>query len=170
MFCSSCGAEVLGEMSYCNRCGANLKPLANQSAALPPGKAVGAAWAVSAAVAAVTLGGFALIFAMVMAMISRGIALKEGGLLLIFAALMVILLIDGMLIRQLPRLLARTQLPDDADKTEPKRKLKERTAAPQLVAPPRPREHALREPPLSSVTDHTTRTFDPVYRERDTQR
>jgi hypothetical protein len=158
MYCSSCGAEVLEEMSYCNRCGASLKPLANQSL-LPPTRSVGAAWAVSAAVALITLGGFALIFALVMTLVTRGIDLKEGWLVLIFAALMAILAIDWLLIRQLPGLLGRSQPLSESEKPE-KRKLSEKPL-PQLAAP---------RTPQSSVTDHTTRTFDPVYRERDTQR
>jgi hypothetical protein len=159
MYCSSCGAEVLGEMSYCNRCGANLKPAANQTAQ-PQARSVGAAWAVSAAVGAITLGGFALIFALVMTLVSRGIKLEEGWLVLIIAALMTILVIDWLLIRQLPGLLGRAQAAGETGQSKEKHSLSEKPV-PQIAAP---------LPPLSSVTDHTTRTFDPVYRERDTQR
>jgi hypothetical protein len=160
MFCSSCGAEVLEEMSYCNRCGASLRQLSNQAVTShPPVKSTGAAWAVSAAVALITLGGFALVFALVMAMITRGIDLHEGGLAVIVISLLVILTIDWLLIRQLPRLLGWFQPMEETGKDE-KRKMSEKPVA-QI---PAPREAA------SSVTDHTTRTFTPVYRERDTRR
>src|SRR4029450_11205275 len=35
MHCPSCGSELTSELSYCNRCGVNLKPLSNQSGAPP---------------------------------------------------------------------------------------------------------------------------------------
>jgi Na+-transporting methylmalonyl-CoA/oxaloacetate decarboxylase gamma subunit len=149
------------EMSYCNRCGANLKPLAAQAAAGPPTRLVGATWAISAAVALITLGGFGLIFAMVMALVTRGINLSEGGMALIFAALLAIVAIDWLLLRQLSRVIGRAQSANDAAANAEKRQLSEKPVA-ELNAP--------REAPLSSVTDHTTRTFEPIYRERDTQR
>ena len=158
MYCPSCGTELLQETSYCNRCGANLKPISNQTA-VPPAKSVGAAWAISAAVAAITLGGFAMIFGLVMALIDRGINLSEGGLALIFSALLVILTIDWLLIRQLTRFLGKSQSSVDTERPD-KRSLSEKPL-PQLAAP---------RAPASSVTDHTTRTFEPVYRERDTPR
>lgn len=162
MYCSSCGAEVSEEMSYCNRCGAKLKPVSEQVAVPQPARSsVGAAWAISAAVAAITLGGFALIFSLVMVMVTRGIDLKEGGLALIFSALLVILAINWLFLRQLTRLTGRSQAPDEAPAKPEKRKLSEKPSpVPQLAAP--------REP-VSSVTEHTTRTFDPVYRERETK-
>jgi zinc-ribbon domain len=158
MYCPSCGAEVLEEMSYCNRCGANLRQVSKQ-AGVSPGRVVGAAWAISVAVAVITLGGFGLIFGLVMALITRGISLSEGGGFIIFFALLAILIIDWLLIRQLTRVLGWSQATPDADRAE-KRKLSEKPVA-QLAAP--------REPPASSVTDHTTRTFEPVYREPDTR-
>jgi hypothetical protein len=161
MYCPSCGVELAQEMSYCNRCGANLKPAAGQAVVQPQVRSVGAAWAVSAAVGAITLGGFALIFALVMTLVSRGIKLEEGWLALIIAALVTILLIDWLLIRQLPGLIGRTQAAGETVPSKEKRKLSAEPVVPQLVAP--------REP-AASVTDHTTRTFDPIYRERDTQR
>lgn len=157
MYCPSCGAEILQEMSYCNRCGASLKPALNQ-VAVPPTRMVGAAWAISSAVALITLGGFALIFGLVMALITRGIRLAEGGLAMIFCALMVILIIDWLLIRQLTRLIGMPQASSDSDKVE-KRKMIEKPAL--LLDKPRV--------PASSVTDHTTRTFEASYRDRDTR-
>jgi nitrate reductase gamma subunit len=157
MFCPSCGAELMQEMSYCNRCGANLKPLSNQTA-ISPTRPVGATWAISFAVVAVTLGGFAMLFGVIMTLIRRGFNISEGGLALIFVALMVILTVDCLLIRQLTRVLSKPQTSGDAEKAEKR----------SLVEKPAPQIAASREP-ASSVTDHTTRTFEPVYRERDTR-
>lgn len=158
MYCPSCAAEVTQELSYCNRCGANLKPISNQSA-LPPNKLVGAAWAISTAVALVTLGGFALIFLLVMALVTRGINLSPAGMFWIAFSLLVILAIDWLLVRQLSRVLDMSKLSGEA--TKPK--------APKLSEKPVERIDAPREP-ASSVTEHTTRTFEPISRERNTQR
>lgn len=120
---------------------------------------VGAAWAISIAVALVTLGGFGMIFALMMALITRGISLSAGGMGLIFFSSLIILAIDWLLVRQLSPVLNVPQLSSDATQAK-KPKLTE-PAVRQIDAP--------REP-VSSVTEHTTRTFEPVHRERDTPR
>ena len=157
MYCPSCGTELVPELSYCNRCGANLKPISNQ--AIAPGKLVGAAWAISMAVALVTLGGFGMIFGLVMALITRGINLSAGGMVLIFFSLLVILAIAWLLVRQLSRVLDMPQL--SAEATQPK--------PPKMSEKPMQQIGAPREP-VSSVTEHTTRTFEPIHRERETKR
>jgi hypothetical protein len=158
MYCPSCGKELTPELSYCNRCGANLKPVSIQSGA-PPAKLVGAAWAISVAVALVTLGGFGMIFGLVMTLIMRGINLSPGGMFWISFALLVILAIDWLLVRQLSRVLDLPQL--SANATQSKK--------PELNEQPMQQIEAPREP-VSSVTEHSTRTFEPIHRKRETQR
>lgn len=158
MYCASCGTEVTQELSYCNRCGANLKPMATQ-AGVAPTKLVGAAWAISIAVTLVTLIGFGMVFSVVMTLVDRGINLSPGGMALVFFVLLFIFAIAALLIRQLSRVLSIPQLPVDAT---PVRRS-------QLVEKPM-QQISPASAMGSSVTDHTTRTFDPVYRERDTQR
>lgn len=157
MYCPSCGTELTSELSYCNRCGANLRPIANQSG-VPPAKLVGAAWAISTAVALVTLGGFGMIFGLVMTLITRGLNLSPAGMFWISFALLVILAIDWMLVRQLSRVLDMPRLSPDAK--QPKSPLREKPI--QQIGAPRE--------PVSSVTENTTRTFEPIHRERETQR
>lgn len=157
MYCASCGVEVTQELSYCNRCGANLKPSAVQSA-VAPSKLVGAAWAISIAVTLVTLIGFGMVFGVVMTLVERGISLSPGGMALVFFALLFVFIIAALLIRQLSRVISIPQLPVAVPIQKPN--LPE-TAATQIGAG---------RVPAASVTDHTTRTLDPVYKERDTQR
>lgn len=157
MYCQSCGTEVSQELSYCNRCGANLKSILTQDGVAPT-KLVGAAWAISIAITLVTLGGFGMVFAVVMALISSGINLSEGGMVLVLVSLLIILTIAVLLVRQLSRVISIPQLsvPTPAQK-------------PALSETPKPQigsAHA----PVASVTDHTTRTLDPVYKKRDTPR
>jgi len=158
MYCPTCGMELASELSYCNRCGANLKPLSNQSAVAPT-KLVGAAWAISAAIILVTLGGFGMIFGVVMALITRGLNLSGGGMTLVVFSLMAVVAIVWLLVRQLSRVLSMPQLPGEAVPAQ----------KPSLNEGPVRQITEVREP-VSSVTDHTTRIFEPISRERDTKR
>lgn len=158
MYCASCGTEVTNELSYCNRCGAILKPLA-APAGVAPTKLVGAAWAISIAVTLVTLVGFGMVFGVVMTLIERGINLSPGGMALVFFALFFIFMIVALLIRQLSRVLSLSQQQVETTPAQPSRIVE--TTVPEMTAG---------RIPVASVTDHTTRTLEPVYRERDTQR
>ncbi len=153
MYCPSCGTELTQELVYCNRCGANLKQVSNPSRV--PTKLVGAAWAMSLGVVAVTLGGFGMIFGLVMALINRGVNVSTGGMVLLLVSLLIIMAVDWALIRQLSRIL---ELPGASGTGSEARQTKlEEKFVPQISAP---------QQPLSSVIDNTTRTFEPIKRER----
>jgi hypothetical protein len=169
MYCASCGAEVSEGMSYCNRCGAKLKPVSEAVALVsssgPPARvSAAAAWAMAAAVALITIVGFGLAFSLVMVFVEKGLALDEGRLAVIMALIVSVLLIDWLLLRQFTRLTSGKAQGKDEDapaKAEkPKLSGKPSAVPPQLAAP--------REP-VGSVTENTTRTFDHVYRERETK-
>jgi len=160
MYCPSCGAELNADLIYCNRCGANLRPVSNHSAT--PGKIVGVTWAISTAVVLVTLGGFGLMFALALSLISSGINLSGGGMILIVIFLLVILAVAWLLIRQLARVLDLSELVGGA----PSAKNVQPAA---LTDKPNPQLSSPREP-VESVTDHTTRFFEPIHNERDTKR
>jgi hypothetical protein len=158
MFCPSCGAESVHELTYCNRCGANLKSPAN-SAGVPSTKLVGVAWAISLAVTAVTLAGFGMIFSLARTLIVMGQGVSEGGMALFFCALLMILIIDGLLIRQLSRALSMPRISrDEAQRKELKPPPQD---IPQIQAP---------RVSAGSVTDHTTRTFAEKSGVRETER
>lgn len=150
MYCPSCGSESTSELSYCNRCGANLKPLSNQYVG-PPGKLVGATWAISMAVVLVTLGGFGMMFGLVMALISRGINLSGGGIILIVFSLLIVLAIASLLVRQLSRVLDVSDLLVGAVRS--KQSTISENSLPQI--------NAIQEP-ISSVTEHTTHVLEPI--------
>jgi hypothetical protein len=120
---------------------------------------VGATWAISLAVVLVTLGGFGMMFGLVMALVSSGVNVSGGGMVLIGFALLIILAIASLLVRQLSRVLDASQLSGGAN--QPKQpKLSEKPA--QQISAPRE--------PVSSVTEHTTQMFEPIHKDRDTQR
>ena len=159
MYCPSCGSELTSELSYCNRCGVNLKP-SNQSG--QPVKLVGATWAISMAVVLVTLGGFGMMFGLVMALITNGINLSGGGMAMIVFCLLIILAVASLLVRQLSRVLDLAQLSSSAAQSkQPHQPMLSEKPVQQIGAP--------REP-VTSVTEHTTRMFEPILKDRDTQR
>ena len=161
MYCPSCGLELTSELSYCNRCGANLKPQSNQSGEAHS-KLVSATWAISLAVVLVTLGGFGMMFGLVMALISSGVNLSGGGMVLIVFSLLIILAVASLLIRQLSRVLDVAQLSGGATQSkQPHQPMLSEKPVQQIGAP--------REP-VTSVTEHTTRMFEPILKDRDTQR
>ena len=153
MYCPSCGTELTQGLVYCNRCGANLKPAATL-ASVPPAKLVGAAWAISVAIALITLGGFGMIFGLVMALITRGMSLSGGGMTMVVFSSLIILFIDWLLVRQLSRVLDVAQISGEG-----KPPIKAADAVVLKIGAPLE--------PLSSVTDNTTRVLDPVRRERE---
>lgn len=157
MYCPTCGIELTQELSYCNRCGANLKPLATQSG-VPPAKIVGAAWAISAAITLVTLGGFGMIFGLLMSLITRGINVSGAGMVMILVALLAILAIAGLLARQLARVLDLPRRSEGPQSNTPS------LAEKPVYQMPEPRES------VPSVTENTTRMFGSGPRDRDTQR
>jgi uncharacterized paraquat-inducible protein A len=160
MYCPSCGNELTAELVYCNRCGANLRPLSNPSET--SGKMVGLTWAIATAITLVSLGGFGLIFALAITLINKGVNLSGGGITLIVVFLLVILAIAWLLTRQLSRVLDLSELMGGAPSAR-----KAQPAA--LTDKPIPQISSPREP-VDSVTDHTTRMFEPVHKERDTKR
>lgn len=160
MYCPSCGNELTAELVYCNRCGANLRPLANRPET--SGKMVGLTWAIATAITLVSLGGFGLIFALAITLINKGINLSGGGMMLIVVFFLVILAIAGLLTRQLSRVLDLSELMGGAPSAR-------KTQPAALTDKPIPQISSPREP-VDSVTDHTTQMFEPVHKERDTKR
>jgi hypothetical protein len=151
MYCSSCGGSVADGLSYCNRCGAKLsgaKSEGQQSPTLPESLI----WAI-VAVFVVGLGTTIGLMAVMKNELGFG-----QGLILTFSALSFLLMfaIEGVLISLLMR-----------NKNGAR---EEREAARLEVMPPKELNtaRALVEP-APTVTENTTRTFEPIYRERETK-
>lgn len=147
MYCSSCGSAVPPGLSYCNRCGADLR-VKEQSPAKRSGPSPDSlVWAI---VAVTTIGLFLLIAMMVF---MKDLHFNDG-LINGFAAatLLAVMLVDVLfawLLLSSKRGQAKVILEElQAERT------REPTAA---------QTHTLPEP-APSVTDHTTRTLEPVPR------
>ena len=155
MYCSTCGADSIQGLQYCKRCGANLNPAASQAST---GKPKGLVWIVAFGIAmmmGIPMGGIAVVF-------DRMRPLQENGFPLWFMMALAIasLLMMSVAMVLLSRLLAPVfksylQSSETIDAKQPK--LSERS--PEQINAPRN--------VVSSVTEDTTRVFDPVHGERD---
>lgn len=158
MYCSSCGSAVTPGLSYCNRCGAGLS---TKLAAKKSGGAKGSQLPESLvwAIVAVSVGGLALLIGL-MAVMKNELHFANG-LILLFSLLTFVLLLgaESVFIWLLLSSQRRAQGRENgaADITQLKG-----TATRELSEP---QERLLAEPGVS-VTEHTTRTLEPVYRER----
>jgi hypothetical protein len=152
MYCSSCGVAVTPGLTYCNHCGEKLSGAKSDCIIKSP--EVRPETLVGAMVFAFVFGLVAI--TMLIGMMKSVLALSTGPILA-FALLsfLIMLSLEGVFIRLLLR---RKRGGEEAGETvllkgQGTRQL---DAAPARVLPE----------PMPSVTEHTTRAFDPIYRER----
>jgi predicted lipid-binding transport protein (Tim44 family) len=151
MYCSSCGAAIAQGLSYCNHCGAKL--IGEKSESLAKSSEMRPASLLWGMVAALVFGIFTITL-LLMAM--KMVGLNVGQIMaFMMVSFMTLLLVEGMFIRQLLR---RQRGAEEAgDKLLSKQQAtKELEAAQARVLPEA----------MPSVTEHTTRSFEPIYRER----
>src|SRR5215472_1108838 len=150
MYCSSCGAAAARDLTYCNRCGARLSGGEIDRVLLteaPPGMLV-------PAMAFVFIVG--LIAVIVLLSLMRGADPSLAVLCRAFAALafLLMLALEGVF----TALLWRRSKPRTAADSDPAQ-----VKGPTTRELDAARERSLAEP-LTSVTDHTTRAFEPILR------
>ena len=151
MYCSSCGVAVAQGLSFCNYCGAKLSGEKGdnviKSSEVKPESLV---WGM----VAVLVFGFVAIVFLMMAMKMVGL---NVGQILAFTILsfLIMLLVEGVFIWQLLRRKRGTEETGDTALSK-EQATKELDAAQSRVLPE----------PVPSVTEHTTRAFEPIYSER----
>lgn len=149
MYCPSCGAAVAHGLSYCKNCGARL----NDAKADSKSSEVKPELVVSAMVALFVFGLLAIA-------ILLGVMKEAGGFelpfLLLFttASFVIMLMVEGVFISLLLRRKKGKTVADFESATLSTTKELQGSA------------RKLPEP-LPSVTEHTTRAFEPVYSERE---
>jgi hypothetical protein len=156
MYCSSCGVEVTKELNYCNRCGANLNAAASLAPQVyaPPVKLTGPIVALGATV----ILSLIVIFAAADKLSVRGIHPTALAWIIIIS-LAVLLGIVGRVTQLMATLMKNSS--NGAEEQRPPQLRNVQANEPLPAAQTGPMNA-----PLSSVTDHTTRTFEPAYRER----
>lgn len=147
MYCSTCGMEATLEVNYCKRCGNIL----NQQTALPasPVNLNGPSWAM--AVAVICMMG--IIFGGVIALAEQGISAVALTWMVIVGLGTVVALVS-LIFRQLSRLASANQ----------QRSLPA-PLKPQVTSELYQARQGMLPEPLPSVTENTTRFFEPAYRE-----
>jgi hypothetical protein len=152
MYCSSCGAESTLELNYCNRCGANMSQVIAPQQQIAPISLTKPVVAIGLTTLLLTLGGFAVlgIAAFNLAQVLRT---SDPLIAMMMFGMITIAISDIMLLRLLSRIV-RTALEGRPVAHLPK-------AAPREV----PKQLSPRLEPVPSVTENTTRTFSPLFRE-----
>ena len=150
MYCSACGSAIPTNLSYCNRCGARVGTANDDSIAKPsstyPESLV---WAI----VAVFVCGLGAVIGL-MAVMKKVVGFDAGIILAItYISLFMTLAVVGVFIAMLLKNRIRTN--ESIDHAELKEHQTKELAEGQMPA--------LQEP-LSSVTDDTTRAFEPIYR------
>lgn len=149
MYCSACGAAVTPGLSYCNRCGEKLNrdESVGKSSEVRPESLIFAMMATFV----FGLGIITVMMAVMKVILSFNVPLVLGFGLFSF---LIMLILEGVFISLLLR---RRRNPESSDDVaQMKRATKELDAA-QTQFLPQDR---------ASVTEHTTRAFDPIYSER----
>ena len=151
MYCPSCGNEITVELKYCNRCGANLTlPATTTPVALAPVKLT-----IPSIVLGLTiLGGLGMIFGAATDFARRDLHPFALVWIVLFSGATLFGCV-GMLIRFLTRMMTLQR--EIAPAPQPRPAFTDRPPVPHLPPP--------RMEPVGSVTENTTRTFAPIYRE-----
>ena len=148
MYCANCGTLLTQGLSYCNRCGANLKERTEVS--------TGAISAFLTAITLIGLGGLGVMLAGAL-VLRRGANLSQEliGVFMLFTFL-IVSLTEIILVRNLAKLTT-------AKEKEKKNYFPAPTPIPQDL---RLAQGTPLGEPVSSVTENTTRTLEYIRREQ----
>jgi hypothetical protein len=151
MYCPTCGNEISVELKYCNRCGANLTlPATATPMMLAPVKLT-----MPSIVLGITiLGGLGIIFGSATEFARQGMNWAAMVWMVLFSSATLFGCV-GLLIRFLTKMMT-LQREIGPSSQQPRPAFNDRPTMQHL--PPRME-------PVPSVTEHTTRTFTPVYKE-----
>lgn len=152
MYCPSCGNEISVELKYCNRCGANLT-------AIPATYAAPASKPVRLGMPAIVLGltvtiGLGIILSSARELAEMRLHPAAITWMVIFS-MATLFGCTALIIRFLLKVFSMNR-----ETYQP-----QMHAQPQLQIPPPRQQFPPRLEPMPSVTEHTTRTFSPAYRE-----
>jgi|SRR5919205_4494056 hypothetical protein len=149
MYCANCGTPLTQGLSYCNRCGANLKEDR-------PEISTGAISAFLTAITLIGLGGLGIMLAGAL-VLRRGALLSQEliGVFMLFTFL-IISMTEIILFRNLSKLMS-------ARENEKKNYFPAPSAIPQDL---RLTQGTPLGEPVSSVTENTTRTLEYIRREQ----
>jgi len=145
MYCANCGTPITATLSYCNRCGMNLREKQEPGKTAPMTALLTAITLIAISALGIMLGGS-------LALKGAGFPVDFIAVFMLFTFLMVCLT-EILLIRNLSRL---------TGSSEPKRYVMQPQQPPLELRPPAAQTFG---EPMGSVTDNTTRTLEYARRE-----
>ena len=148
MYCSSCGVAVTQNLSYCNHCGAKL----SRGDAVVKSPEIKPSLLINAMVVTFIFGLVAITILMGV-MTSLGLPIMQAVGLMLFPFILMFVL-EGVFMGLLLRGQRRAT---ESDKLLPKQQVTNELEAATSRALPEG---------MPSVTEHTTRAFDPLYTDR----
>jgi len=154
MYCPSCGSEISVELKYCNRCGANLSGIP-MSYPVPVVKPV--RLTLPAIVLGLTVtGGIGIILSAATELAQRQLHPAALTWMVIFS-MATLFGCTALILRFWLKVLSLNR--------ESYELQNQNQARPPMQIPPPRQQFPPRLEPIPSVTEHTTRTFSPAYRE-----
>lgn len=155
MYCPTCGNEITVELKYCNRCGANLSlPMMAPPMAMAPVKLT----LPSIVLGLTILGGLGVIFGSATEFARQHLHPFAIVWMVLFSSA-ALFGCTALMIRFFTKMLSAQQGVSAG----------QRTNHPTVTMGDRQQAHHLPPPrmePVPSVTENTTRTFSPIYREQ----
>ena len=156
MFCPSCGTEYAIGLPYCNRCGANLNSPLGESSETVIVNLTKPTLIISLTLMVFTLIGFTAVISGAIAL-SRSVQLGTDPVVAtIVLGMLTIMTTDFFLARQLSKLITASLKPGATKQT--------RKSMPPANVAQLPRPITSQLSPAPSVTENTTRFFEPAYR------
>lgn len=163
MYCPNCGAESTFGLNYCKHCGGNLSEMPQPGSA--GSRNILAALILALATLGIVLGGLGIVFTNALALVASqppgfsqpgNGATRLGGVMIVFGCTGIVL-VALMLIRLFSRMMGFG--PEVGKQKKTAKAFARQQQVPQMQAPPIV---------VSSVTEHTTRNFEPRIYQRDT--
>ena len=154
MYCPHCGTESTQGLNYCNRCGGNLSALTtNAGQETRPAVSTGKVWAIGTTTMLIIVLGFGMLFAAMSDMLHSGMQ-PDVLKLLIVCAMVTILGALVFLGRLWTRILGLPRKAGDAPRLYHPASHASELGTPRVGVLPEAQIN-----PISSVTEHTTRTL-----------
>lgn len=158
MFCPSCGTEYTIELKYCNRCGANLGPNLEPEYPAAPVSIAKPAFVIGAVMTILTVLGFGLLMTGAIEL-SRNPRIDADSITaIVIVGMLTILTMDIFLVRQLSRIISASLSSGTQKRKQRPRAL---TNSAPVPLPPMPQPPTGRLQGVPSVTEGTTRFFEP---------
>lgn len=168
MFCQTCGNEIIGNPSFCNRCGSRVSGALEKNERpimmMPPSKPTGIVITLSIVMGLIVLSGLGLLIPLLIALLKSRVDVPAVAAIT-FMFLGTLFGISWLLIKQVSRALdvylhggnvnADNQNSAQSTPQQPAQLFSRNTG--QIEAP---------KQPFISVTEHTTRILDPAQQEK----